>query len=148
MSGRTSLVTHYSGGLTIKSTTWAPGYPCCCSAQRAVKIRDTGNQTDDWNKVDCRICLSKRAHLRQLDSKVKVRVRAKEPDVKDEPEQITKGLLDALVLTPVGDPGETPKFLVIEVQGLPGFRASVEIAAVQELRQALDVILGPLTISK
>lgn len=94
----TSLATHYSGGLTIKSTTWAPGYPCCCRGQRAVKIRDTGNQTDDWNKVDCRICLSRRAH----------------------------------------------QFLVIEVQGLPGFRASVEIAAVQELRQALDVILGPL----
>lgn len=61
----------------------------------------------------------------------------------DEPRQITRGLLDALVLTPIADPGEVPKLLDINVQGLPGFRATLDIAAVQELRQALDVILGP-----
>jgi len=58
--------------------------------------------------------------------------------------QVTQGLLDALVLTPVADPeGGAPKILDVEVLGLPGFRATLEIAAVQELRQALDVILGP-----
>lgn len=61
----------------------------------------------------------------------------------DEPRQITQGLLDALVLTPVADPGEEPKFLDVRVRGLPGFRATLEVAAVQELRQALDIILGP-----
>jgi hypothetical protein len=63
--------------------------------------------------------------------------------VSDEPRQITQGLLDALVLTPVADPGEEPKFLDVKVQGLPGLRVTLEIAAVQELRQAMDVILGP-----
>jgi len=61
----------------------------------------------------------------------------------DEPRQITQGLLDALILTPIADPGEAPKSLDIKVQGLPGFGATLDIAAVQELRQALDVILGP-----
>jgi hypothetical protein len=63
--------------------------------------------------------------------------------VSDEPRQITQGLLDALVLTPVADPGEAPKFLNVRVQGLPGFCATLEVAAVQELREALDITLGP-----
>lgn len=56
--------------------------------------------------------------------------------------QITQGLLDALVLTPLVAP-EGLKLLQVKIQGLPGFHATLEIAAVQELRQALDVILGP-----
>jgi hypothetical protein len=61
----------------------------------------------------------------------------------DNPRQPTKGLLDALVLTPIFDLPGDPKFLDIHIQGLPGLRTTVEVAAVQELRQALDIILGP-----
>lgn len=61
----------------------------------------------------------------------------------EETRQITQGLLDALVLTPVADPDGELKFLDVKVRGLPGLRATLEIAAVQELRQALDIILGP-----
>lgn len=65
-------------------------------------------------------------------------------DPEPEPRQITQGRLDALVLSPVPEPGdEGPKLLDVRVQGLPGFRATLEVAAVQELRQALDVVLGP-----
>lgn len=64
----------------------------------------------------------------------------------DEPRQITKGLLDALVLTPVGPHGEAPMFLDISIRDMPGFRATLKIEAVQEIRQALDIILGPRDI--
>jgi hypothetical protein len=67
----------------------------------------------------------------------------KETAMSDDPRPITQGLLDALVLTPVADPGGGPKFLDVRVRGLPGLRVTLEIAAVQELRQALDIILGP-----
>src|SRR4029077_20247264 len=67
----------------------------------------------------------------------------KETAVNDEPRQITQGLHDALVLTPVANPGEGPKFLNVKVRGLPGLQATLEIAGVQELRQALNIILGP-----
>jgi hypothetical protein len=60
----------------------------------------------------------------------------------DEP-QITRGLLDVLVLTPVADLGGTLKFLDVRVKGLSGFRVTLEVAAVQELRQVMDSILGP-----
>lgn len=63
--------------------------------------------------------------------------------LKDEPRQITKGLLDALVLTPIGMPGRAPTQLDITIRGLPGFWARLQIGAVQELRQAFDIILGP-----
>ncbi len=62
----------------------------------------------------------------------------------DEPRQVTRGLLDALVLTLVDEPeGGAPKIMDVEVLGLPGFRATLKVAAVQELRRALDIILGP-----
>ncbi len=61
-----------------------------------------------------------------------------------EPRQITQGLLDALVLTPIvdGDPPQ-PMMLAIEIRGLPGFRGSLQIGAVHEVQDALNTILGP-----
>jgi len=62
----------------------------------------------------------------------------------EQPKQITQGLLDGLVLALIMDPASTtPSFLGIEIVGLPGLRATLKIEAVQELRQALDIILGP-----
>lgn len=65
---------------------------------------------------------------------------------------VTKGLLDALVLTPWGPPaagaliaGRRPEVTHVEVQvnGLPGFRATLEVAACRELAVALRALLGP-----
>lgn len=61
MSGRaifaTGRATHYEGGMTIGTTTWLPGWPCCCSGRRAEAIRAAGNLTSDRGRVDCRACL-------------------------------------------------------------------------------------------
>lgn len=66
---------------------------------------------------------------------------------------VTKGLLDALVLTPWGPPaagaliaGRRPEVTHVEVQvnGLPGFRATLEVAACRELAVALRALLGPV----
>jgi len=65
---------------------------------------------------------------------------------------VTKGLLDALVLTPWGPPaagaliaGRRPEVTHVEVRvnGLPGFRATLEAAACRELQVALEALLGP-----
>jgi len=61
----------------------------------------------------------------------------------DEPRQITQGLLDGLILTPVGPHGQAPTFLDIKVRDLPGFRAALDIEAVREVQDALNVLLGP-----
>lgn len=70
------------------------------------------------------------------------------------PIQISKGLLDALVLTPWGPPpartlltGKQPTITHVEVtiQGLPGFRATVDAAAFRELQVALEALLGPVS---
>src|SRR6185503_11397910 len=66
---------------------------------------------------------------------------------------VTKGLLDALVLTPWGPPavgaliaGRRPEVTHVEVQvnGLPGFRATLEVAAwkVAAERRELDGVFS------
>jgi len=33
------------------------GYPCCCSGDKALKIRSFGNQTEKREDVTCKDCL-------------------------------------------------------------------------------------------
>lgn len=69
------------------------------------------------------------------------------------PIPVTKGLLDALVLTPWGPPaagallaGRRPEVTHVEVRvnGLPGFRATLEVAACREFMVALRALLWPV----
>jgi len=69
VSGRaifaTGRATHYGGGLIVGSTTWASGWPCCCSGRRAEAIRANDNLTADRAEVDCEACLRQ---LRRRDT--------------------------------------------------------------------------------
>lgn len=53
---------HFSGGLAVLEmqavTYYAPGYPCCCSGDRAEAIAASGNQSDNMDKVTCERCLA------------------------------------------------------------------------------------------
>lgn len=48
---------HYAGGVRTKRAEMLMGWPCCCSGERAVHIREDGNQTAVGAKVTCKACL-------------------------------------------------------------------------------------------
>lgn len=52
---------HWGGGLSYPIrrgiVTMARGYPCCCSGDRARKVRQDGTQTWDRAEVTCKTCL-------------------------------------------------------------------------------------------
>ena len=47
---------HYAGGIRTKRTEMLMGWPCCCSGERAVRIRAEGNQTLVGENVTCAAC--------------------------------------------------------------------------------------------
>ncbi len=48
--------THYAGGVTVGNTQWLRGWPCCCSGEKAIKIRVEGNVTFFPDNVTCKAC--------------------------------------------------------------------------------------------
>lgn len=52
---------HWAGGLDYPVRggimVMSPGYPCCCSGDRARKIREDGTQAWDRERVTCKTCL-------------------------------------------------------------------------------------------
>jgi hypothetical protein len=55
------MTMHYSGGVLYQTKSgwrrFLPGWPCCCSGDRAVKIAHTGMQTNLPYLVTCSRCL-------------------------------------------------------------------------------------------
>ncbi len=50
------MKTHYSGGIVYANGNRLPGWPCCCTGDKAVQIRKQGNQTDEPDDVTCKAC--------------------------------------------------------------------------------------------
>lgn len=48
---------HYSGGIVYSNGNRLPGWPCCCSGERANRIRQEGIQSNFINNVTCKVCL-------------------------------------------------------------------------------------------
>ena len=48
---------HWAGGAILKRGNSVPGYPCCCSGDRAEAIKRRDEQTYDRDKVTCKRCL-------------------------------------------------------------------------------------------
>lgn len=49
---------HWAGGVRHAHGTWLPGWPCCCSGDRAERIAAAGNQSRCPSEVTCRRCLA------------------------------------------------------------------------------------------
>lgn len=49
--------THWEGGIRYARGTRLPGWPCCCSGDRAEQIAERGEQTANPAGVDCARCL-------------------------------------------------------------------------------------------
>ena len=48
--------THYSGGIIWEGGNRLPGWPVCCTGDRAERIRDRGHITEWRFMVDCKAC--------------------------------------------------------------------------------------------
>jgi hypothetical protein len=55
-------------------------------------------------------------------------------------QQLTKGRLDGLVITPIKD-GDKLEFVDFTIDSVPGLRLVVEAEAIKELHYALGVLL-------
>lgn len=58
-------VVHYGGGIRTKLTRWIAGWPCCCSGERAEKIKKEGFMSWDRGEVTCKACLANMAKERE-----------------------------------------------------------------------------------
>ena len=47
---------HYSGGVQTSRGEWLPGWPCCCSGDKAEAIGNAGNQSRLPHRVTCAAC--------------------------------------------------------------------------------------------
>lgn len=59
-----------------------------------------------------------------------------------EPEQVTQGRLDGLVISPVRDEHGVLTFVDFTVDTLPGLRLTLETGAAEELHYVLGLVLG------
>lgn len=57
--------------------------------------------------------------------------------------ELTRGLLDGLIMTPVVGLDGGVKFLDLTFRDMPGVRMVLEAEAVREIQIALDHIMGP-----
>ena len=48
---------HWEGGIRYPRGTRLPGWPCCCSGERAERIAEARQQTAQPRDVTCRACL-------------------------------------------------------------------------------------------
>lgn len=60
----------------------------------------------------------------------------------EEPEEVTQGRLDGLVISPITDEHGVIKFVDFTVDTLPGMRLTLEADAAEELHHVLGLVLG------
>ena len=63
---------HWEGGIRYPRGTRLPGWPCCCSGDKAESIAASGNQSARPTDVTCRPCL----RLMAQDERIWVRMGA------------------------------------------------------------------------